>query len=434
MLDRLRPLALFAAPFAALVLASCAATTQPAASARAASADDETLVVLFAVDGLRWDSLELYDVPNMRALAARGMQAEHLIPVTPTSTFVQFYSMATGLHPEDHGILNNNTWDRELNERFTNPQSMRDARWWHGEPFWITAERQGVRTAIQFWLGSENQFDGDRPTRWFPYHHTMPYEDRPAAAMTWLDGPSELRPRLIALYFDEPDGAGHRYGPDSDGYGAQIERVDAILGQMIDELDARGLLERTDFIFLSDHGMAEISTDRVITIDDHFDIDSVFIPEVHGRWGNSYQPYMNLFADDPAAAEAAYQAMKDLHPNLRVWRRGEMPDHIRIDHPTRGPDVFIMADAGWMLTSGQLPEPTRPLTMRGTHGYDANDPSMHTVLIGAGPSFPAGERTGPVRHLDMYMLVTCLLGVTPVETEGDADAVSRLTGGRCPAQ
>ena len=430
MLHRFRPLALLAA----LWLAGCAtAQTAPPASDARAGANEEALVVLFAVDGLRWDSLELYDVPNMRALAARGMQAEHLIPVTPTSTFVQFTSLATGLWPEDHGILNNNTWDRELNERFTNPQSMRDPRWWHGEPFWITAERQGVRTAIQFWLGSENAFDGDRATRWFPYHHVMPYEDRPAAAMTWLDGPEALRPRLIALYFDQPDGAGHGFGPDSEGYGAEIERVDAILGQMISELEARGLLERTDFIFLSDHGMAEISAERVITIDDHFDIGTVFIPEVHGRWGNSYQPYMNLYAETEDAAEAAYQAMVDLHPNLRVWRRGEMPDHIRIDHPTRGPDVFIMADSGWMLTSGQLPEPSRPLTMRGTHGYDANDPSMHTVLIGAGPSFPQGQTTGPVHHLDLYLLVTCLLGVTPAQTESDPDAVARLTGGRCPA-
>lgn len=430
MLHHLRPFALIAA----LWLAGCAASQTGASAPDArAGTDEETLVVLFAVDGLRWDSLELYDVPNMRALAARGMQAERLIPVTPTSTFVQFTSLATGLWPEDHGILNNNTWDRELNERFTNPQSMRDPRWWHGEPFWITAERQGVRTAIQFWLASENAFDGDRATRWFPYHHVMPYEDRPAAAMTWLDGPEALRPRLIALYFDQPDGAGHNFGPDSEGYGAEIERVDAILGQMIGALEARGLLERTDFIFLSDHGMAQLSPDRVITIDDHFDIGSVFIPEVHGRWGNSYQPYMNLYAETEDAAEAAYQAMAGLHPNLRVWRRGEMPDHIRIDHPSRGPDVFIMADAGWMLTSGQLPGPERPLTMLGTHGYDANDPSMHTVLIGAGPSFPQGQTTGPVHHLDLYMLVTCLLGVTPVQTEGDADAVARLTGGRCPA-
>ncbi|MGY6532103.1 alkaline phosphatase family protein [Glycocaulis sp.] len=428
----MRILHCLAASLAALALAACA-TQQPTGthSLHQAShpAAEAPLVVLFAVDGLRWDSLELYDVPNMQALARRGMQPQALIPVTPTSTFVQFYSMATGLHPEDHGILNNATWDAELQERFTNPASQRDPRWWHGEPFWITAERQGIRTAIQFWLGSENSFDGDRASRWFPYHHVMPYEDRVAAAMTWLDGPEEIRPQLIALYFDEPDSSGHRYGPDSDGYGAAIARVDEMLGLMIDELDARGLLERTDIVFLSDHGMAELSTERVISIDEAFDISTVFIPEVHGMWGNSYQPYMNVYGE-PDAIEAAYAAMDGLHPNMRVWRRGEMPEHIRIDHPTRGPDLLVMADAGWMLTSSQLPQPQRSL-MRGTHGYDANDPSMHAVIIGAGPSFPAGEQTDPVRHLDIYLLVSCLLGFDPVETEGDAEAVSRFTGGRC---
>ena len=39
----------------------------------------------------------------------------------------------------------------------------------YGEPIWVTAERQGQRTAPLFWPGSEAAIRGVRPTVWKPF-------------------------------------------------------------------------------------------------------------------------------------------------------------------------------------------------------------------------------------------------------------------------
>ena len=35
-----------------------------------------------------------------------------------------------------------------------------DASWIEAEPLWVAAERQGVRAAVFFWVGSENDWNG----------------------------------------------------------------------------------------------------------------------------------------------------------------------------------------------------------------------------------------------------------------------------------
>ena len=55
-------------------------------------------------------------------------------------------------------------------ERFTqSSETAKDARWWGGEPLWVTAIRQGRRAATMFWPGSEVAIGGVRPTYWKPY-------------------------------------------------------------------------------------------------------------------------------------------------------------------------------------------------------------------------------------------------------------------------
>ncbi|MBI3452901.1 MAG: insulinase family protein, partial [Rhodospirillales bacterium] len=61
---------------------------------------------------------------------------------------------------------------------------------------------------------------------------------------------------LVAHEFALTDGAGHDYGPHSDGLRAAIEETDHRLGQVLDMLAAKGLLDSTLFVFTSDHGMA----------------------------------------------------------------------------------------------------------------------------------------------------------------------------------
>src|SRR5262245_26217742 len=95
----------------------------------AASPDDRSIVVLVSIDGWRWDYLDRADAPNLRALAARGVRAEGLIPPFPSKTFPSHYTLVTGLRPEHHGIVSNVIADPTFPERFTmSADTSRDPR------------------------------------------------------------------------------------------------------------------------------------------------------------------------------------------------------------------------------------------------------------------------------------------------------------------
>ena len=55
------------------------------AGPRAQSRDP--LVILISFDGWRWDYTDRGNVPNLKALAARGVRAKELIPSFPSLTF-----------------------------------------------------------------------------------------------------------------------------------------------------------------------------------------------------------------------------------------------------------------------------------------------------------------------------------------------------------
>ena len=64
-------------------------------------------------------------------------------PSFPSKTFVNHYSIATGLFPSSHGIVANHF-----------PSfSHENAKVWGGEPLWITAEKQGVSAGVIMWPG-----------------------------------------------------------------------------------------------------------------------------------------------------------------------------------------------------------------------------------------------------------------------------------------
>jgi hypothetical protein len=77
-----------------------------------------------------------------------------------------------------------------------------------------------------------------------------------AQIMVLFDDPSHPPPVLVAHEFTLTDGAGHEYGPHSDGLRTAIEESDHRLGLVLDMLEGRGLLDSTLFVFTSDHGMA----------------------------------------------------------------------------------------------------------------------------------------------------------------------------------
>jgi len=387
-------------------------------------------VLLIGLDGLQTDMLQRWDAPHLKALAARGVRAEAMIPVMPSVTFVNFYSIATGLYPEGHGMVANNPYDASLKAQFENATGPQEERWWQGEPIWVTAEKQGLPTAIMFWLGSEVPHHGIRPTRWSPYEHEKPYQDRVNEVLGWYDLPQAERPGFAAVYFDRVDTAGHYFGPDAPETEAALKEVDGFVGQLVAGLEARGLVASTTIIVVSDHGMAKLEPTQLIEVGAHLDLKSLVVPQFTGPYGGSAQPFLQIYGEGPAL-EAAFEGLKDIDPHVSVWRRGEMPAHYHFDHPARGPDLFVLADPGWALQAADIGGWRAPIP--GMHGYDNLAPAMQATFIGAGPIFPEGQVAGPFENVNVYSMIACALRIEPAKTNGDPAVVAAVTGGRCPA-
>jgi len=199
--------------FIAVFIAGCGGDRRPAQPVLSAP------VLLISLDGFRWDYCDKYpaETTNLRRLKREGASAQALIPVFPSNTFPNHYSIATGLRPARHGIINNHMFDAKTGRLFhyNQPASARDGSWWGGEPVWITAVRQGRASACYFWPGSEAQIGGLRPTFWKPFDYTIPFQKRVDDLFGWLKLPERERPAVITFYFEETNVVGHSAGPDS---------------------------------------------------------------------------------------------------------------------------------------------------------------------------------------------------------------------------
>ena len=299
---------------------------------------DVPIVVLIALDGWRWDYLARADAPNLRALASRGVRAEALIPSFPTKTFPNLYTIVTGLHPENHGIVSNVIVDPEFPQRFTMSSSTaRDARWWGGEPIWVTAVRHSRRAAAMFWPGAEAAIGGVRPTYWRRFDDGVSNAARVRQVLRWLDLAPDERPSFIALYFSDVDDAGHRHGPDSPRVFEAARRVDAALGDLISGLHQRSLLDRTTLVVVSDHGMSQVESNRAIFLDDYLRLSTVDVVE--------WSPNVGLLPRS-TTVEGIYRALKDKHPALAVYRREDIPSDLHYRNSNRIPPIVGLAGGG----------------------------------------------------------------------------------------
>lgn len=96
-------------------------------------------VILISLDGFRFDYLFRKDlIPTLYSLSEEGISSK-MHPIFPSITFPNHFSMATGLYPDAHGIINNAFYDPTLKDCFSyrNPATVDDAKWWNGNPVWF---------------------------------------------------------------------------------------------------------------------------------------------------------------------------------------------------------------------------------------------------------------------------------------------------------
>ena len=359
-------------------------------------------LVLVSFDGLRPDYLDRFDTPGFDRLAARGVRAAGLVSVFPSLTFPAHHSIATGLHPEAHGIVGNRFYDPARGEEFDyrEREDAQDGSWWGGEPIWVTAETQGMVAAAFFFPGTEADIGGVRPSHWRPYDGSVPNADRVEQVLAWLALPAAERPHLVTLYFSLVDSAGHRLGPEHANMRESVEAGDRLLGRLMNGLDALPHAERIALVVVSDHGMAEPDPDRLTVL-----------PRVAGL-GNARLvaagPSISVHVGDADRGTALRDELNARLAHARAYLREELPPHLHARGNARIGDIVVMPEGTGMVLLGDDYAPPA-----GMHGWDPALPAMHGVFLAAGPGIQAGITLPPVEAVGIYPLVAHLLGLTP---------------------
>ncbi|KAL8580374.1 hypothetical protein ACOMHN_037473 [Nucella lapillus] len=189
-------------------------TTPTPSTTSATTADPRGPVVVVSLDGFRASYLSYNVTPVLHRLIGEGAHSPRLLPAYPSLTFPNHLTIATGLYPESHGIVDNKMFDINMKRFYKlGTAEAGNAQWYSGEPIWLTAQRQGQKSACFFWVGSDVPIQGEYPHEYRKYNASVPYAERVDTVLDWLSRPKETRPDLVMLYFSEPDHTGHARGP-----------------------------------------------------------------------------------------------------------------------------------------------------------------------------------------------------------------------------
>ncbi len=372
-------------------------------------------VVMLSLDAFRWDFDSIFGTPELDDMAKKGVMAERLIPSFPTKTFPNHYSIATGLYPDHHGLVNNSFYapDLDLVYRIGDRKMVENSAFYGGEPVWNTARKAGLKTASFYWVGSEAPIQGMQPDRWKSYDDEVPFGERIDTVIKWLSLPQRERPHLITLYFEEPDAIGHRYGPFSPETGSAVRSLDSLIGVLRDGISRLPHAGRVNLIVLSDHGIGEIDASRYNYI---FDT----LPE---RMVNRIYGGSPVWAIEPAKEMTdSVLYLINLQHKIKAYRREDLPSHLHYGTHHRIPEVVLIADPGWI--AGVRPSPSG--YNRGEHGYDWLWEDMHSIFYAEGPAFKKDFTVDTLFNVDIYNVITRVLGITPAPNDGNNRRISSL--------
>ncbi|XP_060735996.1 bis(5'-adenosyl)-triphosphatase enpp4 [Tachysurus vachellii] len=362
---------------------------------------DVTPLLIVSFDGFRADYLEKYKFPNLKKFFTDGVFIDHLTNVFTTKTFPNHYSLVTGLYAESHGILASRMYDSETKKYFTVHNSS-DPFWWNeATPIWLSVQNRNYRSAAAMWPGTDVMIQNRTSSYFFKYNPNIRFDERLGNLTYWLTNDTLVK--FAALYWEEPDSTGHKYGPENTTMMAKaLKEVDDHVGFLMDHLNQTGLLGKINVIITSDHGMVQCSQDRLIKLDDCVDQNSYVLVDS--------TPVAAIIPVKDATN--LYKNLSKCHAHMKAYLKASIPDQLHYRNNKRIQPIILMADEGWTIVqNGSLPR-------LGDHGYDNSLPSMQPFLAAQGPDFRKGYRMNSINSVDLYPLMCNLLGIPEMPNNG----------------
>jgi predicted AlkP superfamily pyrophosphatase or phosphodiesterase len=279
-----------------------------------------------------------------------------------------------------------------------NKKMVAEGKWYGGTPLWVLAEQQKMISASFYWVGSEADIQGIKPTYHYIYNDKIDIATRIKAVKDWLSLPEDKRPHFITFYFPDVDHDAHTYGPDDIRVKKSVQFIDSSINALQESLASLNL--PINYIFVSDHGMAKVDNVNTKPLPSSIDTAYFKVP-----WGDTQ---LHLYAKDKSKIEPTYNALKK-DTSVTVYTLDETPAYW---HYKKADDKFNRL--GDLIVVPHFPKVfnlSRSKASLGKHGFDNHMPEMRASFMAWGPAFKKGLTIDGFENVNIYPIVAHILGL-----------------------
>lgn len=359
-------------------------------------------LIVFSIDGLRYDYFHTDSLPNIQKLQDNGVKAFSLQPVFPTTYYPNYYSIITGLYPENHGIISNyftNPYNlKSFNNRINDSEN--SSEWFNGETLWQTARKYNLKSAI-FDINSYDTNDFHNPNYSINTKDFNIFKSINQISKILLIKENK-RPHIIFFRYDHLDNISHKYGLESDELKNEMHNIDSAIGLLYSFINNSKLQDSVNIILLSSHGISDFNSKNLSDI-------SNLLRDYHYSYQN-YGAYMMIDADIEEQV-SIYLKLKSNQEHFKVYTKNNIPKYLHFSNNPLISPILLIADKGWMLldssTNGSLQY------LKASHGYSNKILDMHGIFIGNGNAFKKGLETQTLLNIDLYPLFCAIFGIVP---------------------
>lgn len=416
------------------------------AAQSATSNEHQPIVIVVTIDGFPARALEdpRLPMPTLRSLAATGTVSTGMQPINPTVTWPNHTALITGVNASQHFVMANGLVVLPEDGGAPEVEPWTDkAKLVHARTLYEAAAEKGLTTGQVDWVaiygakGVRWQF-GEKPdvndeisqeliaqgivTREQLEHFgekTSPAWRDEIWTHAAVDIIEKHSPNLLLFHLLQTDSIQHQYGPLTPAAYAAYAYADECLRKIVEAARTAGILDRTTFFILSDHGFANythtISPNVAL-------VEQGLLKKQDGRykgdvWIKAEGGAASLYIRDPHRRAELVPKLKDYFAGVEgvahVYTNEESrklgipaatdTDQAPLLYLTAAPDYAFSDD-----TSGAL---IRTNPVRGQHGYINTMLEMQALFVASGSAIRSCVQLGSVSNLQVAPTIAKILGV-----------------------